>query len=134
VVAAALGYMEITDTFDRDGGMAMAIMFGIGPLTGLIGGTICAIAIPIRLNRRDLARAASGVPPRPPRSQAQRIGIAILAAGLPVYLLGRLVLWLNEGMSFKSYWAALAVGQAPLLAAIVAAALAAFLVSRNAKR
>jgi hypothetical protein len=46
----------------------------------------------------------------------------------------RLVFWLFiAGTSFRSYWVALAVGLSPLLFGLVAAALAAFLVLRNAR-
>ena len=47
------GYMTANETFDRDGGMSMAIMFAIGPLCAIIGGIAAAIAIPVWLKRRD---------------------------------------------------------------------------------
>jgi hypothetical protein len=131
VVAGALIYMDVYRVFDRDGGMSMAIMFAIGPLAGLVGGTLCAIVVPIWLSRRDLRRGPSAAPPRPPRSQNQRVGLAIMLAGVPVYVLAWAVLRLFAGTSFESYWAALAVSYTPIGLALVAALIAAFAVSRN---
>ncbi len=132
VVGGMLWSMDANRVFGRDGGMAMAIMFAIGPLAGLIGGAICATVVAIWLSRRNLRRGrVAAAPPRAARPQALRVGIAILLAGVPAYLLGRFVLWLYAGTSFASYWAALAVSYAPLILAIATAALAAYLVSRK---
>jgi hypothetical protein len=134
VVAGALWYMDANRVFDREGAMSMAIMFAIGPLGGLIGGIICAIAVPIWLQRRDLRRGTINTTPRPPQPQpqAQRVGLAIVLAGIPAYLLAWGALRLYTGTSFESYWAALAVSYTPIIVAIAAAALAAFVVGRNA--
>ena len=131
VVAGALIYMEMFSVFDRDGGKTMAIMFAIGPLAGLIGGTICAIAVPIWLNRRDLRRGRAAAPPRAPRSQTQRVGLAIMLAGVPVYLMAWWLLRLYAGTSFDSYWTALAVSYTPIGLAVAAAMIAAIAVSRS---
>ena len=132
VVAGFFWYIEANQVFDRDGGMSMGIVFLIGPAAGILGGTICAIAFPIWLNRRDLRHASGKLPPRTPWPQAWRVGLAIVLAGVPAYLLGRFILWLYAGTSFDSYWVALVVSNTPLILAIAAAALAAVLASRKA--
>ncbi len=53
VVAGSFWYIDANHILDRDGGMSMGIVFLIGPATGLIGGLVCAITVPIWLGRRD---------------------------------------------------------------------------------
>jgi hypothetical protein len=114
-------------------------MFGIGPLAAIIGGIAAAIIIPVWLSRRDLARDLARAESRTPQQQKRwppdvRAAIAAAAWGGAAYLVMRLVFWLFiAGTSFRSYWVALAVGLSPLLFGLVAAALAAFLVLRNAR-
>jgi hypothetical protein len=133
-VAIGLGYLAVFNVLDRDGGMSMAVMFGIGPLAAFVGGIAAAIIIPVRLNRRDVARAEGMLPQQkrwPPNVHA---AVAAVCWGGAVYLAMRLVFWLFvAGMSFTSYWVALAVGLSPLLLGLIAAVLAAGLVLRNAR-
>ena len=134
-VAIGLGYMAAFDVFDRDGGLSMAVMFGIGPLAAMAGAIAAAIIIPIRLNRRDAARVEGRLPPRQHRWPPNvRAAVAAVGWGAAAYLAMRTVFWLFiAGTSFKSYWVALAVGLSPLLLGFAAAALAAFLVLRKAR-
>jgi hypothetical protein len=134
-VAIGLGYMTAFDVFDRDGGLSMAVMFGIGPLAAIVGGIAAAIIVPVWLGRRDLARAESRTPqPQKRWPPNVRAAVAAVCWGVATYLAMRLLFWLFiAGMSFRSYWVALAVGLSPLLLGLFAAALAACLVLRNAR-
>ena len=134
VVGALFAYATTTGVVDRDGGMAMAIVFVIGPLAGIVGGVACAIAMPIWLGRRDLARAENPLPPAPRWPRPVRTAIAAICAGAPVYLLGRFMLWLMSPLSFESYGTALVVSYAPLVAALCAGILAALPVLREAEQ
>jgi hypothetical protein len=40
---AYIVYFEMTDAIDREGGTAMAVAFALGPLLGVIVGTVAAI-------------------------------------------------------------------------------------------
>ena len=102
-VVAVMFWSMSAKAHGGDGGMAMAIMFAIGPLGGIVGGTVAAIAIPIWLNRRDRDRAEAGTRPKrwPPKVRA---AIAAAAWGAAAYLLMLLAFWLFvAGTSFKSY-------------------------------
>jgi hypothetical protein len=52
-----LGYAEMFDVFDRDGGKIMGIMFGFAPMTALVTGIVGAIWLGRRAARR---RAVAG--------------------------------------------------------------------------
>ncbi len=52
-IAALLWLLEANQILDPDQLLALAIKYILGPLAGLIGGVVCAIAVPIWLNRRD---------------------------------------------------------------------------------
>jgi hypothetical protein len=134
-VAVGLGYMTAFDVLDRDGGLSMAIMFGIGPLAAIVGGIAAAIIVPVRLSRRDTARAEGRLPPQQNRwPPTVRAAVAAACWGVATYLAMRLLFWLFiAGMSFRSYWVALAVGLSPLALGFFAAALATYLVLRNAR-
>ncbi len=133
VVVGALWYINANRIPDHSGGTSMAIMFAIGPLAGLIGGLVCAIAIPLRLGRRDLRRGITAQTPSPRRPRGQRVLIAVLAAGIPAYLLARFVFWLQQGKTYETYWEALLIGFMPELFAIAVAGVAALLASREPK-
>jgi hypothetical protein len=126
VVAGLFAHAGIDNFVDRDGGMSMGIVFMVGPLAGIVGGVVCAIAVPVWLGRRDLSRAQGLRPPAKRWPLPARIAAAAIGYGLPVYLLGRLALWIVSPLSFRSYWAAFAVGLAPLALGVLTAGLAAF--------
>ena len=132
-VAAMLSFMSVRNVFDRDGGMTMAVMFAIGPLCAIIGGIAAAIVIPIWLGRRDLARAAAGIPPKKRWPTKRRAAVAAILSGVSTYFLASVLLPLFAGTSFDSYAAALAVSLTPLVLGAGAAALAALLVLRGAR-
>lgn len=144
LIGLAVAYVAVTGimfwsmsdkAFRGDGSMAMAIMFAIGPLGGIVGGIVAAIAIPVWLGRRDQARAHAGIPPAKRWPPKVRAAIAAVAWGAAAYLVMLLAFWLFvSGASFMSYWAALAVGLSPLTLGLAAAALAAFIVLRGAAR
>ena len=131
VVAAAFAYMDIAGVFDRDGGMAMAVMFAFGPIGALIGGT--AAAIGAALYRRAHPRQVRNEPATP-SSRQNRIMLAASIAGIAGYLIGSLGLWLQSGTSYASYSTALLISWAPYLLALSAGALAAWLASRPPAR
>ena len=131
VVAAAFAYMDIAGVFDRDGGMAMAVMFAFGPIGALIGGT--AAAIGAVLYRRAHPRQVRNEPATP-SSRQNRIILAASTAGIAGYLIGSLGLWLQSGTSYASYSTALLISWAPYLLALSAGALAAWLASRPQAR
>ena len=131
-VTAVFGLMP--GQFHGDGGAAIGAIFMIGPLAGLIGGTIAAIAIPIWLGRRETARAATGEPRKrwPPK---RRAAVAAIAWGAGAFFVTRFLQWLFfEGVSFSTYASALAVAFAPHVTALAAAAIAATIVLRGAQR
>ena len=55
---------ELTDAPDRERAGILAVMFGIGPLVGLITGTVTAVLVRRRVQRSDTARAEAGLPTR----------------------------------------------------------------------
>ena len=132
VVAISFWYVEANNVASQSGGTAMAIMFAIGPLGGLIGGTVCAVAIPIWLNRRDLRRGITDAT-RPRMSQGKRVLLAIALTGIPLYLVAQYFISLHTGPTYATYWAAVAAGQAPLILAAAGAALAAYLAMRSGR-
>ena len=129
VVAAAFAYMDIAGVFDRDGGMAMAVMFAFGPIGALIGGT--AAALGAALYRRAHPRQVKDATPS---SRQNRIILAASIAGIAGYLIGSLGLWLQSGTSYASYSTALLISWSPYLLALSAGALAAWLASRPPAR
>jgi hypothetical protein len=42
-IIAYIVYFEVTGSYDREGGTAMAVAFALGPLLGLITGLIAAV-------------------------------------------------------------------------------------------
>ena len=48
IVATSLGWL-----FDRDGGLAMGMIFIMGPIFGLVLGLVAAIVVSVRLRRRS---------------------------------------------------------------------------------
>ena len=136
VIAVSVGFsiMSASNTFDRDGGMSMAIMFAIGPLAGIIGGIIAAIAAPVWLRRRDTASAAAGEVRKrwPPQ---RRAAVAAITWRVAVFFMARFVQWLFlDGQSFSSYASALIVAFTPHVLALTAAVIAALVVLRGAQR
>jgi hypothetical protein len=57
VVFGLLWYADISRTIDSHGVMIVDIVFRIGPLAGILGGTVCAIVVSRSLGRRDHRRA-----------------------------------------------------------------------------
>jgi hypothetical protein len=114
VVAGSFWFMSANKIFDRDGGISMAIAFAIGPLCGLIGGTIASAITAIHLGRRERARAAGLIPPVTPWPLPLRLVVAVVA-GVAVFYAAWGVLWLLGPMLFRSYYVALAVSYSPLL-------------------
>jgi hypothetical protein len=131
--AGMLWYMDANRIFDRDGGMAMAIIFGIAPLTGLLGGVLCAIAVPL-WRGRDRARLGAGTAAAPAWPLPLRMMLSALLYGGLVYLAGQSALWLMGSLTFGSYFAAFVVAFAPSALAVAAALLAAARVRRKARR
>jgi hypothetical protein len=114
VVTGAFGYMHAARVFDRDGGMSMAIMFALGPLSALLGGTLAAIIAGVRLGRRERARAVGLLPPARPWSLPVQLTLAVLA-GVLTYAGVWVVLWVLGPIGFDSYGPALAVSLMPLV-------------------
>ena len=52
-IAGLLWLLEANQILDTDKLLSLAIKYIAGPLAGLIGGVICAIAVPIWLAGRD---------------------------------------------------------------------------------
>ena len=52
-VVGAFLYVDLAGIFDRDGGLAMGIIFTIGPFAGIVAGLAAAIAAAARLRRRN---------------------------------------------------------------------------------
>lgn len=127
--AVGLGYMEFADVFDRDGGISMGIVFGIGPLVGIACGALAAIVTIVRMCRRRTATADTAPLTAPLASRRQRIAIGIVAGALFGYFGARGLMWLNGPLAFQSYYVALAVSLAPLLATVAFAALGWWLAS-----
>lgn len=48
IVATSAGWL-----FDRDGGIAMGMVFVIGPVFGLVLGLVAAVVVSVRLRRRS---------------------------------------------------------------------------------
>jgi hypothetical protein len=132
VVAGAFLYMDLAGVFDRDGGIAMAVMFAFGPIGALVGGT--AGAIGAALYRRAHPRMVRSETGATPSSRQNRIILAATIAGIAGYLLGSLGLWLQSGTSYASYSTALLISWAPYLLALSAGGLAAWLASRSPAR
>lgn len=130
IVAGSFWYMDAAGIFDRDGGMAMGIIFAIGPLGAILGGTVAAAIAYARGRRKppapEIAPGAAS-----PQTRATRIGLAAVLAGAAGYLIGRLGLWLQTGTLYESYWSALLVTWAPVLLGLAAAGLAAWLAARS---
>jgi hypothetical protein len=133
-VAVMLWYVSANRISDREGAMSMAIIFAIGPLAGLIGGTVIAFAVPAWLRRRDLRRPPLPKPPKRRWPPAWQAALAAIASGVVTYFIASgFITLLFGGMSFQTYAAALAVSLVPQLLALAAALLAALLVLRNAR-
>jgi hypothetical protein len=133
VVAGAFLYMDLADVFDRDGGMAMAVMFAFGPIGALVGGTAAAIGAALYRRARPRQVRDEGAAATP-SSRQNRIVLAAAIAGIAGYLLGSLGLWLQSGASYASYSTALLISWAPYLLALSAGGLAAWLASRSPAR
>jgi hypothetical protein len=130
-VAGLFAYAELNDVVDRDGGMSMGIIFVIGPLVGLAGGAVAAVATAF-LMRRRARLAAEGVRPPPRRRPlGARAALSGLALGLGIYLAVRAVYWLLSPMTFESYETAVIVVNLPAVAGIAAAILGAWIVMRR---
>jgi hypothetical protein len=130
VVAGSFFYISANNIFDRDGGIAMAIMFAFGPLCGLLAGTIATVIVTVILSRRQQARAAGQLPPPRPLSPAVRLGVALIA-GVAAYYAAWGVLWIVGPLSFRTYAAALAVWLVPIVLGLATAGLVAYPVLRN---
>jgi len=125
VVAGGFWYMQANHIFDRDGGMSMAIMFALGPLAGLVGGTLAAIVTAVRGGRRARARARGELPPKQPWPLPVRM-IGAVVVGLLAYFAAWGIMWLVGPLSFKTYAAAFAVSVLPMALGVIAAGLIAW--------
>lgn len=130
-VAGLLAYAELNDIVDRDGGMSMGVIFVIGPLVGLVGGMLAALATDLLMRRRARPLTESAMPPRRQWPLGVRLVLSGLALGLGIYLLMRGVYWLLSPMTFESYGTAMIVANLPAAAGIAAAILGAWMVTRQ---
>lgn len=64
LVLGWVAYWALTDAPDRERAGILAVMFGIGPLVGLVTGAIAAVLVRRRVQRTDMARTQAGLPPR----------------------------------------------------------------------
>jgi hypothetical protein len=131
VVLGMFAYASINDISDRDGGMSMGIIFGIGPAAAILGGLFCAITAPILLRRRDGARTSGELVHVRRWPLPLRITIAATVSAAVVYFVAWSMLWLRGPIAFDTYWMAYAVGNLPRVLALAAAAIAAWLVYRK---
>ncbi len=134
IVAGAFWYMDAAGINDRDGGMAMGIIFAIGPLGALAGGLLAALATYFYTRRRKPRPAPEPASEAPPQARGRRIGLAAVLAGAAGYLVGSFGLWLQGGTSYESYWTALLVTWSPILLALAAASFAAWRAARSPAR
>lgn len=121
VIAAYAAYVEVFNVFDRDGGGAMAAVFAIGPMVGLITGLVTGVQVALRRKRRTHAEA-NGAPPRRWPGWARALVGTVLPGGAAYFAVG-FVFWLLGPLRFESWWSAFAVSLLPLAAGLTAAAL-----------
>jgi cytochrome bd-type quinol oxidase subunit 2 len=120
-VGTGFWYIYAYNVRNTDGGMAMAIMFGIGPVAGLIGGTISAIIAGVRLSRRERQRAEAGLPAT---QWPFWLSLAVaLLVGLIVYFAVWAVVDTVGPRSYATYEAALFVSLLPLVLGLATAGL-----------
>jgi hypothetical protein len=122
VVAGALWYMHANNIFDRDGGISMGIVFLLGPLAGLIGGSLFAVVAAVRSSRRQRAIAADELPPPRPWPLPVVVVVALLA-GVFAYVVIWAVLGIRGPLRFGSYGAAMAFWIGTIMLALAVAAL-----------
>jgi hypothetical protein len=64
LVLGWVAYWDLMDAPDSERAGILAVMFGIGPLVGLVTGTITAALVRQRVWRTDTARTQAGLPAR----------------------------------------------------------------------
>jgi hypothetical protein len=125
-VLAGFAWLQAADVFDRDGGLAMAIFFTLGPLGGFLVACIAATGTALVLARKRRAIAAGTRAPARRWPLAVRAVVAAVASALAVYAVVWCAFWMLTPMSFSTYEVALAVSllpvTLPLAAAVIAAA------------
>jgi hypothetical protein len=118
VVSLAIGIVafEIFDVSQREGASAMGLAFFISPLVAVISGVVGGIGYWIASGRKSAMPEGTV---EESRSGNWRPVLTIGAAAAGGYLSGLFLQWMLAGRSYDTYLAALAVSQAPLMAAAV---------------
>ncbi len=124
-VFGVFAWMDHANVFDRDGGLAMGVFFTLGPVGGIVIGTVAAVATAAVMRRRRNASVAGTRPPVHRWPLGMRAAVAALAWAAGVWAAVAGIFWLLSPMRFESYEAAVAVSWLPLGLPLVAAMLAA---------
>lgn len=124
-------YMDYAEIFDRDGGLAMAVFFTLGPLGGIVVGAIAAVAVGLRLRHGRKQVAAGARPPSRRWPIGRRAIFTAIVWAVAVYAAVQFAYWLWLPASFETYETALAVSWLPIVLPLLAAALAAGFVFRR---
>lgn len=124
---AALGLglvaFDVFDVSEREGAAAMGLAFVIGPAVAIACALIAGLWYWIVSGRRNPQARA-------PRGSAVRLVWTAVAA-LSGWLAGLLLQWMLAGRSFETFIVALAVSEAPVIAAFLAAVATGLLLRRR---
>ena len=124
---AALGVglvaFDVFEVSQREGAAAMGLAFIICPAVAIVCALVAAIWYWIFSGRRNPQARA-------PRGSAVRLAWAA-AAALGGWLSGLLLQWMLAGRSFETFFVALVVSEAPVIAAFLAAAATGLLLRRR---
>lgn len=134
-VLAGFVWLDAADVFDRDGGLAMAVFFTLGPIGAVLTAFVTTTITVLILRRKERAIAAGTRPPALRWPLGVRAVIAAVVWAVAVYAVIWCVFWLIGPMSFATYEAALLVSYLPLALPLAAAVIAAtFVLVRRAPR
>lgn len=123
-VFGAYAYMDTADVFDRDGGLAMAVFFTLGPLGGVVAGAIAATVTGLRMRRTRSQVAAGSRPPSQRWPIGRRAIFTAFVWAVAVYAVIQLAYWLWLPASFETYESALVASWLPIALPLLAGALA----------
>ena len=136
-VFGTLGAWELLGVQDRDGGSAMALVFFIAPVVGLLGGILSAIVAATRLGRAATVGPDPSV--RTPQdaletaletTRGARTALVVVPAAALGYLIGFVITWVIIGPGATTFVLAQISAWTPILLALLAGAIAYWRVGR----